>query len=282
MILVDLSQFMMTSIIRNTNQAELSEDLVRHLVLNSLRTNRKKFHNEYGEMILAIDSRDTWRKKAYKYYKANRKKARASSDMDWTEVYRIIETLVAEFKEVFPYKVVKVPNTEGDDIIATLCMEFKDEKKIILSSDKDFIQLQKFPNVKQWDPFHVKWVKAPDPNLYMREHIIRGDGGDGVPNFLSPDDIFVTDGVRQKSVMKKSLDEWLSVSEDEFYNNLTEDLQRNYMRNKMLIDLTQIPDEIKQNILDEYAKPTTGHRSKIMTYFIKHRMKMMMESLQDF
>lgn len=282
MILVDLSQFMITAVIANSNQAEISEDFVRHLVLNNLRAQRKKFNKEYGELVLAIDSRDTWRKKTYEYYKANRKKSRASSDIDWSEVYRIIDVLISELRNTFPYKVVKVPNTEGDDIIATICMAHADEKTIILSSDKDFKQLQVYPNVKQWDPFRTKWIKEEDPAKYLREHIIRGDAGDGIPNFLSPDNVFVTQGIRQKSIMAPKLAEWLSVSEDEFYNNLSTDQQANYMRNKMLIDFTQIPDAIQESILEEYHKPVEGHRSKIMTYFIKHRMKMLMECLQDF
>lgn len=202
--------------------------------------------------------------------------------LDWSEVYRIFDMFLDEIKTVFPYKVVKVDGTEGDDIIATLCMEYRDEKKLILSSDKDFIQLQKFPNIRQWDPFRKRWIKEKDPVAYLREHVIRGDSGDGVPNFLSDDDVLVKDGVRQKSIYKKDIEKWLQMDEDEFYRNLNEKEQANYMRNKMLIDLTRIPEDVRSMILQEYEKPIEGHRSKIMSYFIKHRMKMMMESLQDF
>jgi hypothetical protein len=282
MIIVDTSQFAIGAVMSVVKSNKtLDENLVRHFFLNKIRENRVKFHREYGELVFAIDSKNTWRKDSFEYYKANRKKSRSDSDIDWGAVYEILDRLIVDLNTVFPYKVVKVPKTEGDDIIATLCIEYPDEKKLILSSDKDFIQLQKFPNVFQYDAVRSRWLKDKNPDMFLREHIIRGDDGDGIPNFLSPDNVFVSDG-RQKSITQKKLDVWLSMSEDEFCRNLTEDQKSNWSRNRMLIDLPQIPAGIKTDILDEFKKPAGGHRSKILTYFIKHRMKLMTNCLSDF
>ena len=230
-----------------------------------------------------MDSRDHWRKDVYAHYKANRKKSRDASTLDWKEIFRIFNVIQEELIEVFPYKFVKVPRCEGDDVIATICkFTSTDEKVLIISSDKDFKQLHKYTNVKQFDPIKKQWIKETNPALYLREHIIRGDSGDGVPNMLSEDDVLVTDGKRQKPVTEKALKEWLAVPEDEFYNNLPEDIQSHYARNKMLIDLDRIPDVLEETIIDEHRKPAKGHRMKIMNYFIKHRMKTLMECLGDF
>lgn len=282
MILVDFSQFAITSVLINAKQDAIHEDMIRHLILNQIRKNRSKFFREYGELVLAIDDTGQWRKDVFKYYKAQRRKNRAKSPLDWSEIFRILDKLLTEFKETFPYKIIRVSGAEGDDVIATLARHFTTEKVLILSSDKDFQQLQKFSHIKQYDPFRSKWIKSDNPHNTLREHIIRGDQADGIPNFLSHDDVFVNENLKQKSITQKRLEEWLSLSEDEFYRTISEDQRSHYMRNKMMIDFDMIPDNIQESIIEEYHKPIQGHRSKIMTYFIKHRMKMLMESLQDF
>jgi hypothetical protein len=249
--------------------------MVRHIFLNSIRQNRKKFNNKYGEMVLCVDSREHWRKDVFPYYKSNRKKAREASTFDWKEAFLVMDTIKSEMVEVFPYKFISVAGGEGDDIIATLVKHNQKEKNIILSSDKDFIQLQKYPNVVQFDVRRNKWIKD-------KEHTIRGDSSDGVPNMLSVDDALHNPLKKQKSIFKKDLDVWLVGPEDTFYNNLTEDQQSNYNRNKMLIDLDRIPDDITEKILLEFGKVPVGARSKIMGYFIKHRLRNLMECLQEF
>lgn len=282
MIIIDYSQFAIASVLANLKfEKELNEDMVRHILLNSIREKRSKFTAEYGELVFAVDSGNPWRKRYFPHYKANRKKSRDASDLDWTEIYRIINLITEELKTTFPYKFVKVENTEGDDIIGTLCANYHDEPILILSSDKDFKQLQKYPTVKQYDPFKDKWLKTDSPDKFLMEHIIRGDSGDGVPNFLSGDR-FLIDGIRQKSVRQVKVDEWLKFSEDEFLRNIEPEEAKNYLRNKQMIDLSQIPSDITEKIIEEFSKPAIGQRSKILNYFIKHRMKLLMECLHEF
>lgn len=283
MVLLDFSQSAISAVMIQTKmQKKLDEGMIRHILLNSLRQNRVKFNKEYGELILCADSKDHWRRDVFPYYKANRKKAREASVIDWKEVFTILDTIQKELIEVFPYKFIKLPGAEGDDIIGTLVKHNYREKNLILSSDKDFIQLQKYPNVFQYDMVRSKWIKDKNPELFLREHIIRGDSGDGVPNMLSDNDALANPEKKQKSIMQKNLDIWLKDSEDVFYNNLTEDQQSNYSRNKMLIDLDKIPDHITEKIIEEYRKPVVGNRSKILSYMIKYRLKELTKCLSDF
>ena len=286
MILIDLNQVMISNLMMQIrNASELDENLIRHMVLNSIRMYNVKFKDEYGEIVICADDKKYWRRELFPYYKASRKKAREQSDLDWNLIFETLNKVRDELKTTFPYKVVQVEHAEADDIIATLCHEYgvylkneSTEKILILSSDKDFLQLQKFANVQQYSPMQKKFLKESNPERFLREHIMKGDKGDGVPNFLSPDDIFVTEG-RQKPVTEKKLNIWVTQEPESFCDEV---MLRNYRRNEMLIDLSKIPENFKQKILETYQNAVLNGRDKIFNYFVKHRMKMLMEHIQEF
>ena len=284
MILVDYNQVMLASLfagIGNHTNMEVDENLLRHMFLNSIRFNRKKFSREYGEIVICADNTNVWRKDYYPYYKANRKKNRDDSDLDWNALFDVIHQIRREIEEFFPYKVVYVDRCEADDIIATLCMEHGTElntgaeKILVLSGDKDFIQLQKFANVDQYNPVLKKWVRHANPQQYITEHVLRGDTGDGVPNVLSADNCLVV-GERQRPITKKRLEGWQDI------NTMTEDVKRNYLRNKSLIDLEMIPDYIKDQIMDIWLNEPAKDRSQLLNYFIKNKLKNLMEVISEF
>jgi hypothetical protein len=288
MILVDLNQVMISNLlmqIRNAN--ELDENLIRHMVMNSIRMYNVKFKEEYGELVICADDKKYWRRDLFPYYKASRKKAREESPLDWNLIFESLNKIRDELKEYFPYKVIQVDKTEADDIIATLCHEHgvylkndATEKILILSSDKDFLQLQKFVNVEQYSPMQKKFLRESNPERFLREHILKGDTGDGIPNFLSPDDVFVTEGTRQKPVTEKKLNIWVSQNPTDFCD---ERMLRNFRRNESLIDLSKVPAEYSNKILDAYREPkkVTG-KDKLLNFFIQKRMKMLIEHLQEF
>ena len=203
MILVDLSQIMMASTMMSMEkgQTEADLDFVRHSVLNSLRMYRSKYNDQYGELVICCDDRNSWRREHFPYYKAGRKSSRESSPLNWSQIFDCFNTIKTELKTIFPYKFIQVENAEADDIIGMLSRSVS-EKIMIISSDKDFIQLQKYDNVYQWSPVTKKLVNGIEPNGYLFEHILRGDKGDGIPNILSKDDSIV-EGVRQKPITKK-------------------------------------------------------------------------------
>lgn len=281
MVLVDFSQIMIGTLMSSAkNMDDVSEKLLRHLILNTIRSHRKKFHRTYGEIVLCIDGKNYWRKDVFPYYKAGRKGARDKSVFDWNEIFSHFDTIKAELKENFPYKAIEVHSAEADDIIATL-VKTKDpsEKCLILSSDKDFIQLHKYKNVKQYSPMQRKFVTHPDPKAYLREHIIRGDKGDGIPNFLS-DDTDLVNGIRQTSIQKKKLDVWLTQTPSEICTDI--EMERRYARNVQLVDLDLIPEELTKSILDEYTKKPKGARRKLYNYMIMNQLNSLIGVIGDF
>jgi hypothetical protein len=283
MIIMDLSQVMISNLmiqLGNHTNADIEEDLLRHMVLNSVRAYNVKFKNEFGEMIIACDAGNNWRRQIFPYYKANRRKNREKSEINWTSVFESLNKVRDELKDYFPYRVLRVDGAEADDIIGTLAQTYgnTNEKILILSGDKDFVQLQAYMNVQQFDPVQKKWRKTNDVDKFMKEHIMRGDTGDGVPNFLSADDTFVV-GARQKPISQKKLDQWLDADPKEFCD---EKMLRGYLRNQQLVDLNFIPPDIKKEVLVQYEQQAGKGRDKLFNYFIEHRLKLLLESVNEF
>lgn len=280
MILIDLNQVLLAGLMAQiaNHKGNLDENLIRHMVLNIIRTHLKNFRKEYGEVVLCCDNRKYWRKDYFPFYKAGRKKTRDKSNLDWHLIFDILAKLKKELKENFPYKVVDVEGAEADDIIGTLVPIYAPHQKIlILSSDGDFLQLQQYgDNVKQYNPSLKKYIKSENPKLELKEKIIRGDKGDGIPNIFSPSDCFVRD-LRQKPVTKPLLEKYLGLDE----STLEETVKVNYIRNTTLIDLRFIPDDIKSKIINTFdeAKPAKG---KLLNYFIEHKLKNLMEVIEEF
>jgi len=289
MIILDLSQVMLSNIMMqlgNHTNAAVEENMVRHMVLNSIRSYKTKFGAEYGELVIACDNKNYWRRQLFPYYKANRKKSQAASELDWKAIFECLNKIRSELKEHFPYRIIDVESAEADDIIGTLCQEFGDdsgmnlpsvEKILILSGDKDFQQLQRFSNVEQYDPVRKKKIVCKDPKRFLLEHVIKGDAGDGIPNILSDDNCFVV-GKRQSPFTQKKLDALIAGGTD----GMLDHHYRNYMRNKSLIDLTMIPEKIKLQVLESYDEQANKKTPPLINYFIANRLRNLTESIGDF
>lgn len=280
-ILVDFQQVMLSNLLyqlgKHTN-APIDENMMRHMIIESLRSYRAKFHAKYGELVICCDNKNYWRKKYFPYYKAKRREQQDQSELDWNAIYTFMTKIKQEIKENFPYPVIEIESAEADDIIATLVKNINDDKILILSRDKDFIQLHRHRGVEQFDPISGDWIKHNNPELYLREQIIRGDRGDGIPNILSPDNAFMTDA-RQKSITNKKLGVWLFQEPHEFCDDAT---LNNYKRNAQLIDLDNIPENIHNSIMEEFQSQRGKTRGNLMNYFIKNRLKNLMTSIGDF
>lgn len=278
-ILIDWNQVAISGLLANTKTNHyLEEDLIRHIVLNTLRANTKKF-KEYGEVILCCDSRNYWRKSIFPYYKAHRKSAREKSPLDWNAIFKSLNKLKQDLKEHFPYRVIEVDGAEADDVIATLTPRLSSsEKVLILSSDADFKQLQRYPNTKQYNPMLNVYVTSKNPLQELKEKVIRGDSGDGIPSILSPDDTFVTK-TRQPPLTQKKLSLWLSGS---IKDQLNEEQYRNYIRNSTLINFEHIPSNITQNIINEYEATSPNPKSKLYKYLVQNKLISLLESIEDF
>ena len=296
MIVVDYNQTAIGSFmaeVRGRSDVEVSIPLLRHMIVNTIRSYKAKWGNDYGDLVIACDNRHYWRRDFYPYYKAGRKATREASGMDWGLIFDSLNMVRDELAEVFPYPVIDIDGAEADDVIGTLAEysqtigepgplfedEITPEPFLIVSGDHDFKQLQKYSNVKQWAPAQKKWVKLQEtPEQYLMEHIITGDKGDGIPNMLSPDDVFVS-GQRQKPIRKAILAEWKLQKPEEF---VTSELAEGWIRNRTLIDLTKTPEDIKESIIHSYTSQTNKDKTALLDYFVKHDMKRMIESIEDF
>jgi len=279
MIVIDMNQISVACLMMHLhmNKGELDEDMVRYMILNSVRMYRTMFNEDYGEIVLAYDSRAYWRKEIFPQYKSNRKKNREEDDKDWDSIFDVLNNIKEEIKEFLPYKVVEVYGAEADDVIATLCKHYQNEKVMIVSGDKDFIQLQKYDNVKQYSPITKKLVDGVDPKVYIKEHVLKGDKSDGVPNVLSPDHTF-TDELRQRPLTSKKLESILAQDIDE----LDDEIKRNYQRNDKLINLDNIPKTLESEILNSFNEASYGDRSGLLNYFIEKRLTSLTENIGEF
>jgi len=288
MILLDFSNIIVGSIMvasKVPDEERFSEEFIRHLVLNSIRSYRKKYHDKYGEMVICTDHLSSWRKVAFPQYKAHRKvqrdKQKAEKGMDWSALFDTISRVIDELKTNFPYKVIRVPHAEGDDVIAVLAKYANNtlkEQSLIVSSDKDFNQLYKYKRIRQYSPMRGKMLKGIDAEAYLKEHIIRGDKGDGIPNILSADDCIVS-GVRQRPISKKKVETWLRQEPEDFCKN---GMMNGWNRNQEVIDFEYIPPPMTLDILEQYNGQTPPNRSGLLNYFVKHRLKMLIEHIGDF
>lgn len=263
---------------RGKSDVKPNKEMVRHMVLNSLRGFNLKFKEKYGTMVLCADAGNPWRRDFYPNYKYARRKGRVDSATDWDNIFNIITEIKQEITENFPYVMMYIEKAEADDIIGTLVFNHGNRPILIISGDKDFIQLQSNPNVKQWAPIQKTFIgEGIDPKKFLHEQIIKGDRSDGIPNILSPDDIFLTKE-KQKPINKKRLEEWSSVDKIP----LGSETSKFYTRNRTLIDLTQTPTELKETIINTYRDYKIPSRSKLLPYFMKHKLKELMTNINDF
>tara|TARA_B100001287_G_scaffold274612_1_gene280286 strand:+ start:1610 stop:2461 length:852 start_codon:yes stop_codon:yes gene_type:complete len=281
MIIVDYSGVAIATVAINKVN---DEDMLRHMIINSLRMYRTMYKKDFGELVLACDGKNNWRRNYYPQYKANRKKGREESDFDWAEAFRIVNKVREELRENFPYKVIHIDECEADDIIGTLCENSQEfgqyEDIMIVSADKDFLQLQRYKNVRQYSPLLKKEYHEDNPVANLTEKILTGDAGDGVPNVLSHDDVFVN-GERQTPLSRKKKDAILEdLAEGELLYAAS--WYRNYQRNEKLIDLTQTPERLKKQIIDEFnSQNQWPNKSKVFPYLINNNMKLMIESVEE-
>ena len=280
MILIDLNQVCIANILQEIKQLKKIEPLlVKHMILSTLLFYRRKFRDQYGDLVICCDSKKSWRKDIFPFYKANRKSTRAKDDIDWNGIFEVINSITQDLKSKFPYAVISVDQAEADDIIEVLAKNYyRNEKIMIVSSDKDFLQLQKYYSVEQYSPTQKKLLQSNSPYQYLKEHIMKGDRGDGIPNFLSDDDTYVTDK-RSKKILKTKLEAWKNLDPTEFCN---EKMMRGWKRNQQLVDLSHTPQDIKQKIVDQYDTYEYNQRDKLLNYFIQNKLRNLIEHIGDF
>jgi len=289
MILIDFNQVCLASIMTMQNELKTDDpskkkDLIRHIALSSIKSYKKKYGKEYGDVVITSDGRGYWRKEYFPQYKGTRKKNREQSDFNWTFIFETLNEIRDDLREHFPYKVLCLQRCEADDVIAVLVestQEFgRHEPVMIISSDKDFKQLHVYDNVKQFSPMLKKQVSVNKKELHpwLIEHIVKGDSGDGIPNILTTDDALMN-GERQKTVTSKRLQEFI---DNGFIACKTDEERRNWTRNVVLVDFKHIPQEVKDSIMQAYEAPPKGDKNSVMNYLIKNRCRNLLDEIEDF
>ena len=279
MILIDYNAIAISNVV--TQKLDVQEDMVRHMILNSMRMYRSRFGAKYGELVICTDGMKNWRYDAYPHYKFKRKDSRKASSFDWQELFRLTNMVLDEIEENFPYRVVRQNDCEADDIIAVICtdtQEFgKNEPVLIVSSDKDFVQLQKYDNISQYSPMKKRLIVEETPRRQLMELILKGDQADGIPNVLSGDMCFV-EGIRQSPLRKKQLEELINDPKAH-----GEEIYRNYLRNKKLIDLSETPEMAKKEIIYKYDnQDKSGNKKKVLNFLVEKRCRRLLEDISDF
>lgn len=297
-ILLDFSQMCLSAtyafsedLSKASADKEKGRNMLRHIILSQVKSYKNRYGQKYGDLVICCDGRNYWRREIFPPYKACRKKARAESDMDWKLVFSVMDELMVDLKENFPYKLIRVDEAECDDVIATLTKYFQSNETIdhgfydeikpilIVSSDRDFVQLHKYPTVEQIAPRDKSRIHSTDPELYLKEKIIRGDRGDGIPNILSDDDTFVKEGGKQKTLSKKRLEEFMHSDPEHCWD---EETKRRWERNTELISFEKIPLNIAESVLEEYRKPVTGNMNKVFNYLLKHKCALLLKDINSF
>jgi hypothetical protein len=297
MIAVDFSQVALGSCMQFSSDLKSDNDdkivsLIRHVVLSSLLSTKKKFSQKYGDLVICCDGKDYWRKQLFPFYKASRSKNRDKSDLNWKLIFDTLSSLRDDLAENFPYKVMHVNTAEADDIIGVLASYLQDneltqvgleeepQKILILSSDQDNFQLHRYRNVSQWSPMQKKFVKPDGAHEALIEKICTGDSGDGIPNIMSDDDVFVDENKRQKPFKKARLEEFYRFGIDACKTDVE---RRNFQRNQALVSYEHIPQDLREKIITTYTtQEVKGSRQKIMQYLIKHRCKNLIDHIEEF
>jgi 5'-3' exonuclease len=272
-ILIDANQIAISHLmVRSKIENGIHIESVRKSIIRVLARIHKKFKGNYGDMILCYDDKNYWRRQVFPYYKQNRKTERENSKYDWDKVFSVLNIIRDEIRDNFPYQVIQVQGAEADDVIASL-VKLNDERDVpeptlILSADKDFIQLHKYDSVRQYDPIRNRWIEHENPVQYLQEHIIKGDRSDGIPNILTCDDAIVT-GKPQKKMSRDKITSLASMNPEKFTNYIR---LRNWKRNAELIDFSKIPEEIEVRIIDIF-NTTEPQDSISMKYFIENNIQ---------
>lgn len=270
------------------------ENLGRHAILSKIKAIRVQF-KEYGEMIIACDGKNYWRKDVHPHYKGLRKKAREESNIPWPEIYRVMDMVRNELAEHSMYKVIRHERAEADDIMAILTLHVANKRLVevglemdyqpvmLVTSDGDMKQLHATPNVKQYSPMHAKYVKLDKGESavdFLRHKIIVGDSSDGIPNAFS-DINCLMDKIRQTPATEKRIKPLL---ESEILSDGTNDdkIKSRLEQNETLISFHKIPQWLIDEIIEAYDTKPNGTRMTLFKYLAENKCRLLLDEIQQF
>ena len=101
-------------------------------------------------------------------YKHQRRVGKVEDQIDWDGLFKIIDDIREEFIDKLIIKVLHIDKYEVDDIIGTLWIQQDDTIYLIISGDKDFIQLQHYGNVYQFEPLLKSFIGEQLDATFLR------------------------------------------------------------------------------------------------------------------
>lgn len=239
----------------------------KNMMLRSLKKIFKE--HEASKVIICLEGHGNWRKQYYPEYKANRVGAREASKIDFDAFFKAQDEFVGNLAALLSnVQFLRVPHAEADDLIGVITKKYPNWKITLISSDRDFYQLYKYSNYRQYDAIKGKYIEVLDPINYLLEKIILGDAGDNVPKLKA--------GVGPKTAEKiinseEGLEEWLKL----------ENLEAEFERNTTLISFDFIPEEVQNDITKavDAWKGTKFKPSEMMNFLVKNSCGGMMSEI---
>lgn len=290
--LVDYSQLVLSTIMATFRPNEpLDLDMLRHLILNTLRSNVLKNKKNYPFVIICVDNGTGgyWRKKVAWYYKFKRAAQRDASGWDFSVIFDCMKTIEKEIRQYIPMTILDIPGCEADDHIAVMTKHFANQgvPVLITSSDGDFTQLHKFPNVKQWDAIHKKWVSVKHgsslDDLFFK--CFKGDKKDGIAGVKATSSHYADGEGRSPALSSKLLETYTAaamISDDELKLVMPEAEFIRYKENRLLLDFECIPTEIQDKIINEFKGYKVPSPNGMMQYFTEHELKKLLPHMDEF
>lgn len=271
---------------------EEAENIARHSILSKVKNIRHKFR-EYGQVVIACDGDHYWRKDIFPHYKAGRKETKAKSDIPWDLVDKLKNQIAAELFMFSPYKVIRHAKAEADDIMGILTLdvalhsmvdiglEQENEPVLLVTSDGDMKQLHIARNIRQYSPMHDKFIRLEMPAKdFLREKILTGDSGDGIPNVFSPNTSFVTK-TRQKACTREKMD--IILQEENLVDGSADAaIKARIKENTSLIDFTHIPQWLRDDIVEKYNTKPRGTKMDFFKYLANKKCKVLMDEVDKF
>ena len=246
-------------------------DILRHVFIKNIISYVKEFKPD--RVYIAIDLGQSWRKQLSSIYKGQRKAARQKQDVDWDAFYGMMNKVTTELKENFPFYVLGIDTIEADDIIAHLvATEDSYVEKIMITCDRDYIQLLQHPNTKLYEPIRRKFIESINPLHDLEIKICSGDKSDNIPAIAHR----WGEKTAEKHILNGKLD--LMLAETEADGSPCE-MKRNYDRNKALIDFELVPKSILRQIDEEVAKYELASHKGLLKYLMKHKLTELIESV---
>jgi len=256
--------------------------LLKHVLIRAVLKNVNEFSPD--RVYICFDGGSSWRKVVSETYKAQRKEARdkqdvsAGGEVNWSEFYRIIDELYADFKTSFPFHAIKINSIEADDIIAYLVRTSpQDDEKIILTRDSDYIQLLQYPNTKIYNPVDRKWMESVNPVHDLQVKICMGDKSDNILAIRPRMGI----ATAEKFVESGELDKLLEKAEADIkqFGKPNDEMAAAYLRNQKLIDMSKVPSTINNQIKTAVESSVAGNPALLLKFFVTNGLRELVEDI---